>query len=117
MRHRSKIKKLGRTRAPRKALMRSMATSFLKRGRMVSTLPKVKALRPYIEKIITRGRVNTEANRRLVSKILYDQKVVDKLFAEIGPKYEGRPGGYTRILRLGRRKGDAAPIALIELVD
>ena len=116
MRHRITKTKLGRKAGPRKALMRGLATSFVLNGKMETTLIKAKTLRPVVEKQISRSRNKTLANKRLLMKFFYDEKAVKKLLEEIGPKYKSRPGGYTRIIKLGNRKGDNAPMAIIELV-
>ena len=123
MRHGRKIKRLGRPSAARRALLRSMATSLFQHGRIITTLPKAKGLRPFAERLITRakkGVVESKSGllhaKRLVMGALFDRDVVAKLFTEIAPKYKDRNGGYTRIMRLGRRLGDNATQAIIELV-
>jgi len=116
MRHGKKIVKLGRTSAHRKALLRNLATNLLKRERMVTTIDKAKAVRPYVEKLITRAKEASVHNKREAAKRIQDRKVLIKLFDEIGPRFKERPGGYTRIMRLGLRPGDAAERAIIEFV-
>jgi large subunit ribosomal protein L17 len=96
--------------------MRGLATSLLKRERITTTIDKAKAVRPYVEKLITRAKESTVHNKREAAKRIQDRKVLIKLFDEIGPRFKERPGGYTRIMRLGFRPGDAAEVAIIELV-
>lgn len=117
MRHRVKGKKLRRTASHRTATMRSLSVALLTHHRIVTTLTKAKALRSVVEPIINRGKVDSTHNRRLVFSYLRDKAVVTKLFDEIGPKVIDREGGYTRVLKLGTRAGDAAEMAVIELVD
>jgi len=117
MRHGKKIAKLGRTSSHRKALMRNMATSLIQRESITTTADRAKALRPYIEKLITRAKVDSLHNKREVMRKIADRRVVSKLFADIAPRYSERPGGYTRIFKLGTRPGDAAEMAIIELVE
>ncbi|MCB0310019.1 MAG: 50S ribosomal protein L17 [Bdellovibrionales bacterium] len=116
MRHRLAHRKFGLSVAHRRAMFRNMATSFLQTGRIETTLHRAKDLRPIVEKLITLGGRDTLHARRQAYGYLTDKQVVHKLFAELGPQYKTRPGGYTRVLRLGRRSGDAAEMALIELV-
>ena len=116
MRHGKTIAKLGRTSAHRKALMKNLATSLLKRERITTTIDKAKAVRPYVEKLITRAKEDTVHNKREAAKRIQDRKTLIKLFDDIGPRFKERPGGYTRIMRLGFRSGDAAELAIIELV-
>ena len=116
MRHGKTIAKLGRTSAHRKALMRGLATNLLKRERITTTIDKAKAVRPYVEKLITRAKENTVHNKREAARRIQDRKVLVKLFDDIGPRFKERNGGYTRIMRLGFRPGDAAEVAIIELV-
>ena len=118
MRHRVAHRKLGRTTSHRTALLRNLATALFERERITTTLMKAKELRPYAEKLITlakrdEGRL---AARRLVSRDIKDAKVVKKLFDTIGSRFAARPGGYTRILRLGPRRGDGAEMAIVELL-
>lgn len=117
MRHLKKRHKLGRTAAHRKAMLSNMAASLIKYERIQTTDAKAKALRPYVEKLITLGRRGDAHARRLAFSRLRDKEAVTRLFAEIGPRMAERNGGYTRILKLARREGDNAPISLIELAD
>ena len=117
MRHRIAGRKLGVTTSHRTAMFRNMATSLLKHEQITTTLPKAKELRPYVERIITLGkRGGLHARRQAYAQIM-DEKVVDKLFTTIADRYRARQGGYTRVLKAGIRYGDAAPMAVIELVD
>lgn len=116
MRHRRKGKILGRKIGPRRALMKSLANSLILNGRIITTETKAKALRPIIEKQVTRAKTKTLASRRKLLKFL-NEKAVNKLLNELGPFYQKRKGGYTRIMKIGRRQGDNADIALIEFVD
>jgi large subunit ribosomal protein L17 len=125
MRHRVSHRKLGRVTEHRIALLRNQAQALLRHERIETTMPKAKELRPFVERIITiakRGLAGGEANgkslhaRRLVLRDIHDRDVVTKLFDTIAPRFETRPGGYTRILRLGYRRGDSAEVAQIELV-
>ncbi len=117
MRHRHGLRKLNRTSSHRLAMLRNMTNSLLKHEVIKTTLPKAKELRRVIEPIITLGKKPTLANRRLAFNRLRDRDMVVKLFAEIGPRYAKRPGGYLRILKYGFRQGDNAPMALVELMD
>jgi large subunit ribosomal protein L17 len=110
-------RKLGVTSTHRAAMFRNMATSLLKHEQITTTLPKAKELRPYVERIITLGKRGDLHARRQAYATLMDEKVVDKLFTTIAERYKARPGGYTRVLKAGFRYGDAAPMAVIELVD
>src|ERR687894_2741582 len=117
MRHGIAGRKLHRTSSHRLAMFRNMATSLLKHEQITTTLPKAKELRPYVERIITLGkRGGLHARRQAYAQIM-DEKVVDKLFTTIADRYRTRPGGYCRVLKAGVRYGDAAPMAVIELVD
>jgi len=116
MRHGKTIAKLGRTSAHRKALMRGLATNLLKRERIITTVDKAKAVRPYVEKLITRAKEDSVHNKREAARRIQDRRVLIKLFDDIGPRFKERNGGYTRIMRLGFRPGDAAEEAIIELV-
>ncbi len=117
MLHHSKVKKLGRERKVRRALMRSLAHNLILEGKMITTEAKAKSLRPFIERLVTVAREDTVANRRLVSARLgNDARATSKLFVEIGPKYKDRPGGYVRIVRVGTRAGDGATKAFIGFV-
>ena len=109
-------RKLGKTTAQRKAMLRQQVTDLLEHGRMETTITRAKEVRPLAEKMITLGKKNTLASRRAALAFITKEDVVTKVFTEIAPKYAERNGGYTRILRLGARRGDAAEIAIIELV-
>lgn len=117
MRHQKKGKKLGRTAAPRKALFRSLVTSFVIYEKIKTTEAKAKALRPIAEKMITLAKKDTLHNRRQALKVLYIEDAVKKLFEVIGPRYKERKGGYTRIVKLMPRKNDGAEMAILELVE
>jgi len=117
MRHRNSNRKLNRTSSHRQAMLRNMATSLLRHEVIKTTLPKAKELRRVAEPLITLGKDATLANRRLAFSRLRDRDIVGKLFAELGPRYQARNGGYLRILKCGFRVGDNAPMALVELVD
>ena len=117
MRHGLGLRKLNRTSSHRLAMLRNMTNSLLKHEAIKTTLPKAKELRRVVEPIITLGKSPTLANRRLAFNRLRDRENVTKLFAEIGPRYAKRNGGYLRILKFGFRKGDNAPMAFVELVD
>jgi len=116
MRHLVKKKKLRRNSSQRKALLRSLVTSFLEKERMRTTLAKAKAARPIAEKMITLAKKNTLHTRRLALRFLYKKDVVNKLFDDIGPRFSERPGGYVRIVKTGPRAGDGAEMAVIELI-
>jgi large subunit ribosomal protein L17 len=117
MRHRKSYRKLNRTTSHRLAMLRNLANSLLRHEVIVTTLPKAKELRRIAEPLITLGKKPNLANRRLAFDRTRDRGIVVKLFDELGPRYATRPGGYMRILKYGFRKGDAAPMALVELVD
>jgi len=117
MRHRCAHRKLNRTSAHRKALFKNMAVSLLRHEAIVTTLPKAKELRKFVEPLITLGREPTLANRRIAFARLRDREIVGKLFGELAERYATRNGGYTRVLKYGFRPGDAAPRAFMELVD
>jgi large subunit ribosomal protein L17 len=117
MRHRHGLRKLNRTSSHRLAMLRNMTCSLLKHELIKTTLPKAKELRRVVEPIITLGKEGTLAHRRLAFDRLRDREMVVKLFEELGPRYANRPGGYLRILKYGFRKGDNAPMAIVELVD
>ncbi len=117
MRHRQSNRKLNRTTSHRLAMFRNMTNSLLKHEIIKTTLPKAKDLRRFVEPLITLGKDASVANQRLAFDRLRDRDVVVKLFGELGPRYQARPGGYLRILKYGFRKGDNAPMALVELVD
>jgi large subunit ribosomal protein L17 len=117
MRHRNGLRKLNRTSSHRLAMLRNMTVSLLKHEAIKTTVPKAKELRRVVEPMITLGKNPTLANKRLAFDRLRDRDIVVKLFAEIGPRYATRPGGYLRILKCGFRVGDNAPMAFVELVD
>jgi len=117
MRHRHGLRKLNRTSAHRLAMFRNMTNSLLSHEAIRTTLPKAKELRRVVEPMITLGKNSTVANRRLAFDRLRDRDMVTKLFDELGPRYAKRNGGYLRILKFGFRKGDNAPMALVELLD
>src|SRR6476659_4493545 len=117
MRHGDKIKNLSRTASHRKALLSNLACQLIQHKRIVTTLAKAKALRVYVEPLITKGKDNTTHQRRVVFSYLQDKFAVNELFSAVAEKVAGRPGGYTRIIKLGTRVGDNAETALIELVD
>ena len=116
MRHRKKGRGLSRSPSHRKAVLRNMATSLFRHERITTTTARAKELRPYAERLITLARRGDLHARRLAARRIADREILGKLFDDIGPRYRERPGGYTRILKLGNRKGDAADMALIELV-
>ncbi len=117
MRHLVKGKKLQRDSAQRRALLRSQVTSFLEKERIQTTLAKAKAVRPLAEKMITLAKRNTLHTRRQALSYIYKKDIVKKLFKDIGPRFMERPGGYTRIIKVGPRAGDGAEMAVLELVD
>jgi len=117
MRHGKKVNHLGRTDSHRKAMLANMATSLIKHKRISTTLAKAKALRTYVEPLITKSKNDTTHSRRTVFSYLQDKEVVTILFREVAEKVANRPGGYTRIIKLNNRAGDNAEMALIELVD
>lgn len=117
MRHGDKINNLSRTASHRKALLSGLACQLITNKKIVTTLAKAKALRPYVEPLITKAKENTTHQRRIVFSSLNDKLAVKELFESVSPKVGGRAGGYTRILKLGKRVGDNAELALIELVD
>ena len=117
MRHGHGLRKLNRTTSHRLAMLRNMSNSLLRHELIKTTLPKAKELRRVVEPLITLAKEPTLANRRLAFNRLRDREMVTKLFGELGPRYQSRPGGYTRILKFGFRVGDNAPMALMELVD
>ena len=117
MRHRKSGRKLGRNSSHRKAMFRNMATSLLRHETIKTTLPKAKELRRVVEPLITLAKEDGVANRRLAFDRLRDKEVVGKLFSDLGPRFRERPGGYIRILKMGPRPGDAAPMALVQLVE
>lgn len=117
MRHNNALRKLNRSSSHRIAMFRNMSNSLLRHEIITTTLPKAKELRRFVEPVITLGKKPSLSNRRLAFNRLRDREIVSKLFSELGPRYEIRPGGYLRILKYGFRKGDNAPMALVELVD
>jgi large subunit ribosomal protein L17 len=117
MRHGDKIKNLSRTASHRKALLSNLAAQLIQHKKIVTTLAKAKALRVYVEPLITKAKENTTHQRRIVFSHLQDKEAVTELFSTISEKVAGRPGGYTRIIKLGKRVGDNAETAMIELVD
>lgn len=117
MRHRKKVPKLGRTASHRKALLRNLTMALFKYRRIKTTLAKAKAVRPFAEKLITLAKRGNLAARRQVMKHIRDKELVTNLFDVLAPRYMNRPGGYTRIIKLGNRTGDGAPMSFIELVD
>jgi large subunit ribosomal protein L17 len=117
MRHARKINHLGRTDTHRKAMLSNMAAALILHKRIATTVAKARALRTYVEPLITRSKEDTTHSRRTVFDYLQDKKAVSELFREISPKIVERPGGYTRILKTGFRQGDAAEMCIIELVD
>lgn len=116
MRHRHSGRQLNRNSSHRKAMFKNMVTSLVEHELIKTTLPKAKELRRHAEPLITLAKKDSVANRRLAFNRLRDKAAVGKLFAELGPRYEGRPGGYLRILKCGYRAGDKAPMAYVELV-
>ena len=117
MRHQKAGRKFGRNPAQRKALLRQQAISLILNERIVTTEAKAKELRSVVEKLVTIAREDSSHTRNLVMSRLDHPKSVDRLFTEVAPRFEGQPGGYTRIAKLGIRKGDGAPTVLIEFVD
>jgi large subunit ribosomal protein L17 len=117
MRHRKKGRHFSRTAEHRKMMLRNMAMSLFRHGRIETTTAKAKELRGFAEPLITKAKRGDLHARRLVSRQIHDREVLAKLFEEIAPRYAERPGGYTRVLHLGHRAGDAAEMALIELVE
>ena len=117
MRHQKAGRKFNRDTGARKALFQGLAKNLIEREQIKTTLPKAKDLRAVVEKMITRAKSDSVSNRRLAMSELQDAELVKKLFAVLGPRYAKRPGGYTRVLKAGFRYGDAAPMAIIELVD
>ena len=117
MRHRKSGRKLNRNSSHRKAMFKNMAASLVEHELIKTTLPKAKELRRVAEPLITLAKNDSVANRRLAFSRVRDDAVVAKLFNELGPRYQDRPGGYIRILKCGYRAGDAAPMAFVELVD
>ncbi len=117
MRHRLSGRKLGRPAAHRWSLYRNLVTDLLNYGKITTTLPKAKEARGLADKMITLGKEGSMASRRRALAFIFDEQVVEKVFTEYAPRYKSRPGGYTRVLKLGSREGDRAPMALIEMVE
>ncbi|MCX7654991.1 MAG: 50S ribosomal protein L17 [Treponemataceae bacterium] len=117
MKHKNGFNRLERTAAHRKALLRSMVTSLFKYERITTTKAKAREVRRAAEKLITRAKEDTVHNRRIVASRLFNEDMVTKLFTNIAPRMKDRPGGYTRILKLGQRPGDASEMVILELVD
>jgi large subunit ribosomal protein L17 len=117
MRHHLSGRQLSRNSSHRQAMLRNMSVSLLRHETIRTTLPKAKELRRVVEPLITLAKIDGDANRRLAFARLRDVEVVEKLFADLGPRFKARPGGYTRILRMVPRPGDSAPMALMQLVD
>lgn len=116
MRHRRTGKTLDRSSSARKALLRGLATSVVLYEHVNTTLAKAKAVRPLVERLITKGKKKTLVSRRQLMQVLLSESAVNKVLEELGPRYQERPGGYTRIVKLGSRKGDGAEVAQIQLV-
>jgi large subunit ribosomal protein L17 len=116
MRHRAKGRQLSRTSSHKRAMLNNMANSLFVHGRVITTEAKAKELRPFAEKLITLARRGDLHARRLVERRIKDRETLTRLFGEIGPRFAARPGGYTRILKLGHREGDGADVARIELL-
>lgn len=117
MRHRKKGRQLSRTRTHKRAMLRNMVTSLILHERIRTTEAKARELRPFAERLITLAKKGDMHSRRVAGRQIADRQALRKLFDQIGPRFEGRPGGYTRILKLGARKGDGAELALIELTE
>lgn len=117
MRHKKSGRKLGRNSSHRKAMFRNMANSLVRHEMIKTTVPKAKELRRVVEPLITLAKSDGVANRRLAFNRLRDKEAVGKLFSDLGPRFKDRPGGYLRILKTGPRPGDAAPMAIVQLVD
>ncbi len=117
MRHRHAGRQLNRNSSHRKAMFKNMAVSIMRHEIIKTTLPKAKELRRVVEPLITKAKKDSVANRRFAFARLRDREIVTKLFNELGPRYKERPGGYLRILKCGFRRGDKAPMAIVELVD
>ena len=116
MRHGMANRKLGRTSSHRNALFRNQLASLIDKERIITTLPKAKELRPQIERLITLGKSDSIHNRRQVERVVPDDHLIAKLFDTLGPRFNERPGGYTRIIKLGSRRGDAAEMAILEFI-
>ncbi|MDD5749534.1 MAG: 50S ribosomal protein L17 [Patescibacteria group bacterium] len=116
MRHRKVNKKLDRTKAPRQALLENLATSLVLYEKIVTTEAKAKAMRPLVEKLVSRGRVKSIHNKQQLTRFLHDKKAVQKILDVLGPRYSQRKGGYLRIIKMAPRQGDGAKMAQIEFV-
>jgi large subunit ribosomal protein L17 len=116
MRHRCANRKLGRTSEHRIATLRNLAAALIEHERITTTMGKAKELRPYAERLIAKAQQDTVHSRRMVARDLHDRDLVKRLFDEVAPRFSGRPGGYTRVLRTMPRRGDAAEMAIVELV-
>jgi len=116
MRHGMANRKLGRTSGHRAALFRNQLASLIERERIITTLPKAKELRPQIERLVTLGKSDSVHHRRQAERVVGDDGLISKLFATLGPRFAERPGGYTRIIKLGPRRGDAAEMAILEFI-
>jgi large subunit ribosomal protein L17 len=116
MRHGMANRKLGRTSAHRAALFRNQLASLIEKERIITTLPKAKELRPQIERLVTLGKSDSIHHRRQAERVVGDDGLISKLFATLGPRFAERPGGYTRIIKLGPRRGDSAEMAILEFV-
>ena len=117
MRHRVRGRKLNRTASHRLATFRALATAIIREKKIRTTVAKAKELRGFVEPLVSRAKVDSVANRRHIARFIQDKEVLKELFSEIIPKVGDRPGGYTRVVKLGRRRGDAAEMAIIEFVD
>ena len=116
MRHRNTVAKLNRTAAHRRALLKNLATSLIENERVITTVAKAKVLRPYAERLITLGKRDTLHSRRQAMRWIHGRPTAKKLFEELAPRYRTRAGGYTRIVKIGSRAGDAAPMAMIQFL-
>lgn len=116
MRHQKKTVKLGRTKGPRTALFKNLATSIILYENVQTTITKAKAIKPIVERLITRGKVKSLANKRYLDTYLLDKKAIKKVLEVLGPRYKERPGGYLRIIKMKRRQGDGATMVQIEFV-
>jgi large subunit ribosomal protein L17 len=117
MNHRNSFNRLGRTSAHRRALLKAQAKALFRYERIQTTVAKAKEARRLAEKLITRAKVDSVHNRRIAARSINDGRILDKLFTDIAPRYAQRPGGYTRILKLGKRFGDASEMVILELLD
>lgn len=117
MRHQKRVAKLGRSKSHRKALLANLAISMIEHGKIQTTDAKAKALRGFVERLITLGKKDTVQARRQAYRVLQNRVLVQRLFTHIAPQYIDRPGGYTRIVKLGYRKNDCAPVSLIEFIE